>query len=155
MPKHPARGNGPALPAALLSRRALLAGLPIAATTLAAPALAGEAEDPILPYYREWIAATREWLSYAELPGNGNWDMPASRAAAARIDAAFFAMIEMTPVSMAGIAALAHVIWDSEGPSGFHDSSKFVEECAEPGNKLMLAIWRAASGESGLPPGWA
>lgn len=150
-----------------LTRRALLADA-AAADPFVAPATAGvnkalvsaaEPEDPILPLYREWMAARIEWCRLSDLPGNGNWDSPESIAAEAREDAAFSAMVDMTPTGMAGIAALAVVLWDWSGPCSVPlDEAAFREQCDEPSNKLILAIWRAASGRNGLPPraraGW-
>lgn len=136
-----------------LTRRNLLAALPVAGAAVAIPPLAlAEEEDPILPLYRQWVAARREWYRYADLPDNGNWDMPESQVASDQEDAAFAAMIELTPSSMAGIAALMHVLWDLEGPVVASDSEEYLEHAGRPNCKLMLAIWRAASGQRGLPP---
>ncbi|WP_187393023.1 hypothetical protein [Maritimibacter fusiformis] len=57
-------------------------------------------------------------------------------------------MIEMTPTSMEGIAALIHVLWSLEGPK----LAPVNVEANHPNCKLMGAIWRYASGQNGLPP---
>lgn len=107
--------------------------------------------DPILPLYREWRAARAEWLRLWDLPGNGNWDFPESIAAEKRENAAYDAMIDLTPVSSEGIAALAHVLWATEGPIVHQSSPDFPEQCDQPGNKLIRAIWRAAGGQGEYP----
>ena len=136
-----------------LTRRNLLMALPVAGAAVAIPALAkAETEDPILPLYRQWVAARNEWYRCADIPGNGNCDMPESKAAEAQGDAAFWAMIEMTPSSMEGIAALIHVLWDLDGPSVTTDCEEYDELADRPNCKLMRAIWRGASGRNGLPP---
>lgn len=131
-----------------LTRRAALCAAPVALIPL--PALSAT-DDPILPLYQEWRAARAEWFRHYDLPGNGNWDSPESMAAANRETRAFYAMADMTPVSMEGIALLACVLWDAEGPASLNDDV-YAEECRTPKNRLIASIWRAASGQSGLPP---
>lgn len=109
-------------------------------------------EDPVLPHYREWLAARTEWERCAQLPGNGNNDWPESLAAKDRENEAREAMTEITPTTMAGIAALVHVLWDWAGPVSTRGSKFFEEECEEEENLLLAAIWRGASGNDGLPP---
>ena len=138
---------------ASLTRRKMLMTLPVVGTAFAIPSMAkAETEDPILPLYRQWVAARKEWCRYADLPESGNWDMPETKAAESKEDAAFWAMIEMTPISMAGIAALIHVLWDLDGPSVVSDHENYSELSDHPNCKLMRAIWRGASGRNGLPP---
>lgn len=108
-------------------------------------------EDPILPLYRQWVAARNEWHRYVGLPGNENWDAPESKAAEAQENAAFWEMIEMTPTSMEGIAALIHILWSLEGPAVATDHEEFHERADHPNCKLMAAIWRGATGRDGLP----
>ncbi|MFE3836937.1 hypothetical protein [Pseudogemmobacter sonorensis] len=107
--------------------------------------------DPILPLFREWVAARKEWYRHADPPGNGNWDMPESKAAEARENAAFRAVLEMTPTSMAGIAALATVMWDlNEAVDGSHCEG-LAETVEQQNEKLIAAIYRAASGRNEIP----
>lgn len=135
------------------SKAAALATLPAAA--LATSAMAG-AEDPVLPLYRQWMAARRDWYRHTGADVLEDWDEnPASKAAQDREDAAFWAMVDMAPTSMAGIAALAHVLWDVEGPSAWPGSETYSEQARAPSCKLMLQIWRATSGQSGMPPAFA
>jgi len=124
----------------------------LAASAAAAPVAAIAAgEDPIMPIFREWVAARREWLSYAELPGNGNWDFPENKAAEARDNAAFDVLVGMTPASMEGIAAMACLLWTFNGPLVNRDHEEFAEEMTCPERRLTLAIYRAASGRDGFP----
>ncbi|WP_273699643.1 hypothetical protein [Paracoccus sphaerophysae] len=108
--------------------------------------------DPILPLYEAWRAARATWYELSSLPNNSNWDAPESRAAEAREHAAFSAMLDILPTTTAGFAALADVLWSVNGPSLAKDHPSFAAECDEPGNRLMIALWRAASGQDGLPP---
>lgn len=135
----------------MMNRRALLAALPASGLALATPADAS-ANDPILPLYHEWIAAMREWVRLMDMPGNEDFDWPESIAANNRADHAMFAMIELTPTSVEGLAALSHVMWYLSGPCFRPDQPEYEEQCEEPAKKAMLAIWRAASGEADHPP---
>ncbi len=133
-----------------LSRRTLLTMLPATAAALAFPASACPF-DPILPLYREWCASRAEWLRLADMPGNGDWDFPESIAAEKRENAAYDAMIDLTPVSPEGIAALVHILWDTKGPSAHEASPHFPEQYDRPGNKLIRAIWRGVGGQGEYP----
>ncbi|MEW5421929.1 hypothetical protein [Amorphus sp. 3PC139-8] len=111
------------------------------------------ARDPIVPLYRQWLSA-RKTLDYlVDLPGGYDSEAPDAKAAQTREDEAFWAMIELTPTSVEGIAALAHVLWELEGPAVLPDHEDFQEEADSPNCKLMRAIWRAAAGRDGLPGG--
>lgn len=135
------------------TRRNLLLALPVAGLAAAVPALANaDEEDPILPLYRQWLAARDDWHRHADLPGNEDWNAPQSQAASDRKQAAFSAMVEMTPTSMAAMAALIHVLWDLDGPTLSEGSEGYLAEAEEPNCKLMRALWRGASGQHGFPP---
>ena len=123
-----------------------------AAALPAAPAFAAPHVDPVLPLYRRWLEARRLCLRLADLPGNGNYDAPESKEAEALESEAFSAMIDLTPNSMAGTAAIAHVLWDLDGPSVSPENPEYDERTNDPNNKQIRAIWRAASGQNGLPP---
>lgn len=66
-------------------------------------------------------------------------------------DAAFNELMKHEPQGLQGIAALAHVWLDEFGPVGKSDSELAMIECAIPENRIIAAIWRAASGRRGLP----
>ncbi|MEM1149850.1 MAG: hypothetical protein AAGI03_04735 [Pseudomonadota bacterium] len=66
-------------------------------------------------------------------------------------DEALFRLVEMTPISMAGVAALAHVYWDEYGPCFQPGAQDFEAQCGSFDSKLIAAIWRGASGRDGLP----
>lgn len=107
--------------------------------------------DPIIPLYQEWCDARREWLAIADEPGNGDWQHPDSKAAEARWDAAFDEMLKLTPASLPGIAAFAHVLWSLVGPSSAEDTPNYEEECKLPECILLAAIWRGAGGSAPHP----
>lgn len=133
-------------------RRVVAAGAALGIVAL--PALRGAEfeEDPVLPLYREWLDAREEWRRYAWAPGNGDWDFPESKAAEARENAAYFALRDMTPASLAGIAALTHVLWTIAGPTSAEwNEPTYSEECEQDEHKMIAAIWRAASGQQGAP----
>lgn len=151
MTKSRACANSPAL-----SRRNLMSGMAASGLTFA---FASEVKadhytetDPILPFYRKWWASHVEWNRLADLPGNEEWDWPESIEARDQEHAAMQKMLEITPTSLAGIAALAHLMWVDEGPSLRTDNPEYAEECAQRENIMILQIWRAASGQGGLPP---
>lgn len=57
----------------------------------------------------------------------------------------------MNPTSVEGIAAMAHVQWVTDAPPFREGSEEYADELSSPANKTLAAIWRAASGETGVP----
>lgn len=121
---------------------------PVRQKKLAGAETSATKEDPVLRVYRELIAARREWCGAGARSG---WDSDAAEAASSREDALLYAIADMTPTSMAGIAAVAAVLWDLAGPGLAEGSELFNEDVEQPNNKLIIAIWRAASGKKGFP----
>ncbi|ARE38324.1 hypothetical protein RGUI_0183 [Rhodovulum sp. P5] len=150
MPKDRVCATDTALP---VTRRAALTGAAALAASLppASSVMAGASEDPILPLYREWVQARKDWYALADLPGNEDWDSPETIEAQDREDRAFWALCDLTPCSMEGVAALAHVLWVLDGPSVVPTHPEYADQCAWPENRLLAAIWRAGSGQTGLP----
>lgn len=107
--------------------------------------------DPVLSLHRKWSDACATWERLAAIPGNENSDALESKVAELEEAAAFEAMIETPPTSLAGIAVLASVLWEMEGPSGTPGSEEYQKQADGLSCKLILAIWRAASGGNGLP----
>lgn len=132
---------------------ATASGLAAAVSAPSALALAASPEDPVLPLFREWVAARMEWYRYADLPENGNYELPESRAAEEREFAAFRAICDTTPTTRAGIAAVAVVLWDCEGPDSQPGTDEFADQCERHTSRLIRAVWCAASGDTTLPPG--
>lgn len=132
------------------SRRAFLEGFPAASAALTLSAWPGSAEpDPVVLNYHRWLAARREWCSLSELPGNENFDHPLSLAAEARADRAEHAMLAQPPTSAEGIAALVAVSW-FYNYDGHTDADR--AECAKDmALSPLLSIWRACTGDEGLP----
>lgn len=130
-----------------VSRRGLLIG------PLAAPiALHAELEDPVLPIYREWCAANAEWSGVVREAGDDYESLPDTSEVEARFYAASDRILACpAPTTLAGIAALAHLLWDYEGPGAPSDGPEYAKQCGQTGNKLIATIWRAASGQDGLP----
>lgn len=134
----------------MINRRTMLAALP--ASTFALGAAASSAPvDPVVSLYREWLAARAEWNALSNMPGNEDFDWPESIAAEDRAFELMFKMVELTPTTIEGIAAMMHILWDLEGPALRPDQPEYDEEMTEPGNKAMFAIWRAASSQAGPP----
>lgn len=111
-----------------------------------------ESHDPVLSLHRKWSDACATWERLAAIPGNENSDALESKVAALEEATAFEAMIETPPTSLAGIAVLAGVLWEMEGPSGAPGSEEYQKQADSLSCQLILAIWRAASGQNGLPP---
>lgn len=134
-----------------MSRRALLTALPASTAALAVPSIASATpEDPIMPLYRQWMEARRDWLALATAPGNENWDDPRSLAARDREHAAEAGMLALTATSLEGIGALAALTWDYISPAST-DPLEFAEraQCLEC--RAVMAIWRACTGRDGYP----
>lgn len=109
-------------------------------------------EDPILPLYREWWDGMTEWYRIIRAPDHDE-ETPEEKEAYRRWDEACSAIRNMTPTSMAGIAALAHVFWEFSGCSAKSIGAELYEaECNNPERKPIALIWRAASGKDGWPP---
>ena len=134
----------------MMNRRTLLTALPASSFFIATPAQAS-ITDPVVPLYHEWLAANAEWKRLGEIPGNEDFDSPESIRAEHRADAALYAMIELTPTSAEGMAALVHVLWSLEGPCFRADQPEYLAECEYPGNKVLFSLWRATSGRSEHP----
>lgn len=135
----------------MVDRRTLLTALPASSLALAIPTQASTA-DPIVSLYRDWLAATAEWRRLADIPGNEDFDWPESIAAENRAHAALLAMVELTPTTVEGIAALSHILWSLKGPAFRTDHPEYAVQCQEPSKKALLALWRATSGRSDHPP---
>lgn len=111
-------------------------------------------DDPIVPLYRKWLALRSKWRMLSDIPqadGSDPTDSPECKAAYACEWDLFEELAGAEPVSLEGLAALAHVLWIMAGPVSLPGSPDFKEQCAKPENRIIAAIWRAASGETGLP----
>lgn len=131
--------------AATTTRRALLKAAPVLA--IAPSAALASAEDLILPIYREWCEAHSAWRARAD---THDWDGPEMKALQEAEYAAFDRITLMTPTSMAGIAAMAHLLWtfNATWAEGTEEREKGIGSLE---NLLLAGIWRAASGEAGHP----
>ncbi|MEB3417026.1 hypothetical protein ACFSDD_04410 [Salipiger marinus] len=134
-----------------LSRRALLTALPASTAALAVPSIAPAApEDPMMPLYRQWMEARRDWLALVTAPGNENWDDPRSLEARDREHAAEAGMLTLTATSLEGIGALAALTWDYISPACI-DPVEFAERAQSLECRAVMAIWRACTGLDGYP----
>lgn len=106
--------------------------------------------DPVVVAYDEWLAARREWRELAELPGNGDFDDPRSLAAEYRERVAMFEMLQNEPTSLAGIGALAALLWSDVSP-GFIDPIEFERRANYVDCLATEAIWKACTGKDGYP----
>jgi len=111
-----------------------------------------ETGDPVVTLFHQWNDARATWERLAAAPGNEDFDAPESKAAEAEETAAFDAMIKTPPTSPAGVAVLASALWEMEGPTGAPGSEEYQKQANSLSCQLILAIWRAASGQDGLPP---
>lgn len=126
----------------MINRRNLITALTIspALTLSTVQGASASPSDPILPLYREWLDARAEWKRVSYLPGNENFDLPESVEADKRENAALAALVEATPTTLEGMAALIHVLWYFEDPIiGETDPE-------DPVKKAILGLWRATTG---------
>lgn len=131
-----------------MNRRTLLTAL-TAAPALTLSTVQGASaspSDPILVHYREWLDARAEWKRLSVLPGNENFDFPESLEQDDREDAALGAMVELTPTTPEGFAALLHVLWYFEVPDVDRNVPEYAEEVEDPVHKAILGLWRATTG---------
>lgn len=129
----------------MMNRSDVLAALHTSTLTLAGGANATPS-DPILAHYRDWLDARAEWKRLSHLPGNENFDFPESLAADAREDAALAAMVELTPTTPEGFAALLHVLWYFEVPDLDRRVPEYAARVKDPAHKAILGLWRATTG---------
>lgn len=136
-----------------MKRRDIVKILPTSLSIAALPSAlkASMAEDPILTHYRDWLAARAEWYSYADLPGHEHWDTPEMLAAQDAEDVALEAMMATKPTTFEGVAALAHAIWVWKGVTLKEDHPEYPDQCDMIENRLLIALWRAASGREDFP----
>ncbi|WP_370158473.1 hypothetical protein [Salipiger bermudensis] len=134
------------------TRRALLKGLPAAGAAVFLPHVAqGGCPDPVVEAYQEWLGAREEWRELSELPGNENFDHPRMlELDDIEIDAET-RMLEQRPTSLEGVAALAALAF-MHGLGGFISEEQLAleEDCWDC--KIAGSIWRACTGQEGLPP---
>ncbi|SFD16827.1 hypothetical protein [Salipiger profundus] len=132
------------------TRRALLKGLPAASAAMVLPQLAEASHsDPVVRHYKEWLAARRDWRALSNMPGNEDFDHPASRAAEAREDQAERGMLAQPPSSAEGVAALVALSWFYNYPG--HSDVGCAEYAGDMALEPLLSIWRACTGKEEVP----
>ncbi|WP_152534632.1 hypothetical protein [Martelella sp. AD-3] len=109
--------------------------------------------DPTLFHYRVWRAVRAEWCRALIQVESGQTTVKNLDAIQRRELEARDALISLTPTTLNGIAAIAHLLWDELGPSKANLSEgEYAARCAsDPTLKMIAAIWRAADG-SHTPP---
>lgn len=146
MPKQPVCGNTPAL-----SRRNVITGLAALPATSALPFPAQAAHfDPVVQHYHEWLDARRDWRAREKLPDNRNHDTPEMLEAEARETEAENQMLQLTPTTLEGIAAMVSLAWCYQGPCTT-DPEMYANEASSVDCQAMMAIWRACTGQDGYP----
>lgn len=136
MKKDRVRANDTAYP---VTRRAVLASLPVVG--LASTAWADNADAELLSHYREYLDAYQE---YEFLTGVIDDLTPETERVYSRKEAALDKLTTLTPSTMGGIFALAHVLWLEEGPSFLPGTEGHAREMTSPRIRLMSAILRGA-----------
>ncbi|TPW31458.1 hypothetical protein FJU08_06775 [Martelella alba] len=116
-------------------------------------ASAPPAIDPTLFHYRVWRAVRAEWCRALVQVEGGQTTVKNLDAIQRRELEARDALLALTPTTLNGIAAVAHLLWDELGPSQANLSEgEYAARCAsDPILKMIAAIWRAADG-SHTPP---
>jgi hypothetical protein len=146
--------DGDSTPQAFEGRGALLAVIGQHADALSSSLdrldMAANASDPILTPYRRWWEA---YLEFGRLSQEGAlWESPEMVALSETRDEAREQVEDMQPVTMAGIAAVAHVAWATDAMPWAEGSEGYLREAERPFCKMLAAIWRLSSGKPGLPP---
>jgi hypothetical protein len=129
----------------MMNRRTMLAALPTSTFALGAAA-SSTPTDPILTHYREWLDARAECMRLIYAAGNGSLDLPEIKAAEAREDVALDAMVELTPKTKEGMAALLHVVWYFEVQEAERQLPEYADQVEDPMHKAILGLWRATTG---------
>ena len=146
--------DGDSTPQAFQGRGALLAAIgqysDALSTSLDRLEDAATTPDPILEPYNRWWKAFEEFGRLAVLP-DADWESPEMVALCDARNIGFDDVDDGQPVNMAGIAAVAHVIW-ANSITYRPGSPDFDIEVNEPNTRMIAAIWRCASGKTGLPP---
>lgn len=108
-------------------------------------------EDPVVPHFRQWVAAKNEWLRLTGLPGHGNADTPEVFAVEETSWAAEEKIAALTATSLEGIAAQTCLAWDHFGPhmTDKAEQANYVER--NLGVKTLASIWRGLTGDDGFP----
>lgn len=141
-----ARANTPGL-----SRRNLLAALPLSGLAAALPQVApAQTPDPAVIAYAEWIEARRQCLSLAQAEAHQDMNTPEYIEADKRERRAEANLLEAAPTSLAGIGALAAFAWSEVRPQT-DDPEKFDFLANSHQCQAVLAIWRACTGQEGYP----
>lgn len=129
----------------MINRRTMLAALP--ASTLALAAVASSTPtDPILTHYREWLESRADQKRLVLASGDQSYHLPEYKAAEEREDAAWAAMVELTPTTTEGMAALLHIIWYFEVQELERQLPEYAEQVEDPMHKAILGLWRATTG---------
>lgn len=106
--------------------------------------------DPVPSIFRAWCAARADVNRILGVdPAMAETDE--LRAAYAAEDAAFEDILRVEPTTMEGFAAVAHVLWDTDGPDAIEGSEAWSDQCIAPSSRMLATIWRAASGRDGMP----
>lgn len=146
MTKERARANNPGL-----SRRNLLAALPVSGLAAALPQVGlAQTPDPAVIAYDEWIEARRECNRLAYTEAHESMDTPEYIEADKRERRAEIDLLEAVPTSLAGIGALAAFAWTEVRPQTT-DPEQFEWLANDHRCQVVLAIWRTCTGQEGYP----
>ena len=134
-----------------MSRRKFFCALPATCMPLASSATTDpKAIDPLTTLYQEWLLSRREWQALSELPNNGDWDDPRSRAAEAREMHLESQMLKLRPTTLEGVGTLAALAWAYINP-GVRDPEEYRRLALGHECRPIVAIWNACTGKDGYP----
>ena len=128
-----------------MNRRTMLAALPASTFALGAAA-SSNPTDPILEHYREWLESRADQKRLEQASGDQSYHLPEYKAAEAREDAASNAMVELTPTTKEGMAALLQIVWYFEVQEAERQLPEYAEQAKDPMHKAILGLWRATTG---------
>lgn len=136
-----------------MTRREVNAALPAFAVASAMTTCADASpsdDSEYLALYRELVDANEAWRTYADGPSTG-WNDATFDRLSDRFSALLDRFDQMSPVTMEGLAAMIHVQWIDDGPTSKRGSEAWHEEVESPELMRVVRLWRAASGQDGLP----
>lgn len=131
-----------------MPRRSVLAALPATGMAFAATASAEE-NDPVLDLYQEWLKALLGWQRLSRMNGHAEDTQEMIDLVDRRFDL-LDQIVDSTPRSLEGVAALAHVTWEEAGPCILEGAEGSEEELSLPIHRALRSMMKLS--KSPCPP---
>ncbi len=108
----------------------------------------------ILEQYRIWCEARQEWLRLFVLDGNSDANTPDMVEADNRERSSYqeiIRLISVCPMTPPVTAIMAHLLWDTLGPSVTKDDPEYADQLEIDENRILIGTWQVATGLEGEP----